>query len=50
MVPVKLDLKASKADRAASESPTTTNTLGSIDCFFSIFFLAKAGMCSGKVT
>jgi len=50
MFPVKLDLKASRAASAVSESPRTTNVLGSIFYFCNIFFLAKAGMCSGTTT
>jgi hypothetical protein len=47
ILPVKLVLKASIADRAVSESPRMTKTLGSITIFYMSSFFAKAGTCSG---
>ena len=49
ILPVKLVLNASIADKTVSLSPTTTIVLGSRISLFKNFFLLKAGICSGTV-
>jgi hypothetical protein len=50
ILPVKFVLRASIAERAASESPKITNVLGSILALLMNCFLEKAGICSGIIS
>ena len=50
ILPVKLDLKESITDKAASESPITTYVLGSMIDFLTCSLREKAGILSGMTT